>query len=353
MASEITPNENDHPGWRKYRPLARLALGTGIAATLILSVTFATLASTPPQDDCRPGQTWQFGICVDDDPDGPDLPDPPDVPDVPDVPERTLCAQNDPTALNIPCRYGDAVFVSEYDGYLRRMSESEAEMYAPHGTHGCDTCLHPGVWENYPEGWIYQLLRLAGSGYPPAWASRTPVWLPEGPEGPPPVDPAALAQEILDDMDLQPIEIGMAPATLEQRSDSMGLVGAPVWMWAVDPSPQTWGPLEESGSEQGVTVTVVAEVEHAVWDMGDGGSKTCSTPGQPYNEAMGVRDSPDCGYLYTRTSGDQSDQAYTVTATTIWAASWEASTGESGTLDVDPLTSSASVRIGERQLIEQ
>ncbi|WP_166345708.1 hypothetical protein [Phytoactinopolyspora limicola] len=255
-------------------------------------------------------------------------------------------------AINIPCRYGDYVFVTEYDGYLRRMSESEAEMFAPDGTHGCDTCLYPGVWENYPEGWMYELARLAGFGYPPAWASRTPVWLPDGPGGPP-VDPAVLAREILDDMDLQPIEIGMAPATLSQNPGSMGLVGAPVWMWAVDPSPQTWGPLEESGSEQGVTVTVVAEVEHAEWDMGDGGSTTCSTPGQPYHEAMGVRDSPDCGYLYTRTSRDESDQAYTVTATTMWAASWEASTGESGTLDVDPLTSSASVRIGERQLIEQ
>ncbi|NDL60203.1 hypothetical protein [Phytoactinopolyspora mesophila] len=230
------------------------------------------------------------------------------------------------------------------------MSEARIGSFEPGGDN------HHYWADNYPDGWIYEWRKLSGV-IPPAiaiWGERGHMWLAETPIGEAPRrDPAEIAREILDDMDLQPIEIGMAPATLSQNPGSMGLVGAPVWMWAVDPSPQTWGPLEESGSEQGVTVTVVAEVEHVEWDMGDGGSKTCGTPGQPYNEAMGVRDSPDCGYLYTRTSGDQSDQAYTVTASTMWAASWEASTGESGTLDVDPLTSSASVRIGERQLIEQ
>ncbi|PSL06068.1 hypothetical protein CLV30_103223 [Haloactinopolyspora alba] len=179
------------------------------------------------------------------------------------------------------------------------------------------------------------------------------MWLPSGPAAPEPVDPEALARQVLSGMNLEPVDIGMAPTPIEQDPDSMGLVGAPNWMWVRDPGPTTWGPLTDTGSEGAVTVTVAAQVDEAVWDMGDGSSVTCTSPGDPYDTAYGVRESPSCGHRYERTSRGQPDQAYAVSATTQWSVEWEASTGATGTLEVDPLTSTVHVRIGERQVIEQ
>ncbi|WP_051425888.1 hypothetical protein [Jiangella gansuensis] len=179
------------------------------------------------------------------------------------------------------------------------------------------------------------------------------MWLADAPgTDQPVVDPEAVAQSILDGMERRPVEIGMAPAPLDADSDSMGLVGAPVWMWVADAGPTTWGPLEESATVGGVTVTVTARVEHVRWSMGDGAEITCTTPGEPYRTSYGVRDSPSCGHRYERTSRGQPGTAYEVSATTTWTAQWSASTGVSGALDAGSLTSTAHVRIGERQVIE-
>ncbi len=194
--------------------------------------------------------------------------------------------------------------------------------------------------------------RKLNNWQPTYWGDRGYVWLADGPGEPPPVDPEEVAETILDGMDFEPVEIGLAPKPLEQNPESIGVVGAPVWMWVANEGPTTWGPLEESATVGGITVTVTASVDDIVWDMGDGGSRTCKTPGQEYHESFGVRDSPTCGYLYEHTSRDQPDTAYAVSATTNWSAEWSASTGASGELDVEPLTSTVHARIGERQAIE-
>ncbi|WP_163819638.1 hypothetical protein [Phytoactinopolyspora alkaliphila] len=312
------------------------------SAFLLAGVALPAAASNQPPDfECPDGHRWTGFGCEpeDDDTDR----------------ERTGCDQADPTVMNIPCRFGPFVWHQPHDSYLRALTQQEAAEFRDDGIYGCSGCLYDGLWQDYPLGWIYEWRKISGIIPPsdPVWGQVGFIWLADDPLGPPPVDPAALAQQILDDMDLQPIEIGMAPAPIDQRPDSLGLVGAPVWLWAVDPSPQTWGPVEDSMSEGGITVTVTAAVEEASWDTGDGSIRTCTDPGTAYRESLGVRESPNCGHTYQQTSRQHPDQAFTVTATTHWAASWEASTGESGTLDVDPLTSTARVRIGERQLIEQ
>ncbi|NDL60197.1 hypothetical protein [Phytoactinopolyspora mesophila] len=204
------------------------------------------------------------------------------------------------------------------------------------------------VWEgNYPQGAIYYCADMGLTFYGETylfWSESSPDEIA--------VDPEVLAYQALTSMQLGAIGVGMAPATLSRNPDSMGLVGAPVWMWAADPSPQTWGPNTASASAGSVSVTVTAAVEEVVWDMGDGASVTCSTPGEAFNEAKGVRESSDCGYRYQRTSRDQPEQGFTVTATTYWVAPWESNTGASGTISLE-LTATEQVRIGERQLIEQ
>ncbi|WP_053205024.1 hypothetical protein [Jiangella muralis] len=166
------------------------------------------------------------------------------------------------------------------------------------------------------------------------------------------VDPEAVAQQILEGMTFEAPEVGLAPRPLEDQADSIGLVGAPVWMWVANAGPTTWGPNEEAATVGGVTVTVAAVVESVTWDMGDGERVRCGSAGEAYAPRLGVRASPSCGHVYTETSGDQPGTAYVVTATANWTATWTASTGAEGTLEPPRPAATAHVRIGERQVIE-
>jgi hypothetical protein len=199
---------------------------------------------------------------------------------------------------------------------------------------------------------MYEWRKLDGVGGGIHWGAYGYMWLADSPAAPPVVDPAALAKVILDGMEFEPVDIGLAPMPLEQSPDSIGLVGAPVWMWVTNAGPSTWGPMEKSAGVGGITVTVRAWVENVVWDMGDGGSKTCTTTGEAYHVSYGVQNSPSCGYLYEHTSRHQLDTAYPVSATTNWVAEWTATTGASGTLEVQPQKATVHTRIGERQVIE-
>ncbi len=161
------------------------------------------------------------------------------------------------------------------------------------------------------------------------------------------IDPAVLAEMAFGELGLSPINIGMAP---EPASDSLGLVGLPVWMWADSPSPETVGPAGFSISAGPVNLTLTARVERIVWDMGDGTSVTCTTTGTPYEARFGAIPSPDCGHVYSSTSADQAGGAFSVTARSYWVAEWTTNTGLSGTMERQQ-TATEQVRIGESQVI--
>src|SRR5690606_8943951 len=317
---------------------SKLAL---LVAITIGSSVMVTPSASADEDDCPPGKVYIGFGCA----------DPPiDDDDDDDDDHSTGCAQQDPTVNPAPCEMEGYTFSPELDRYLRPLEAEQNERHRPPD----GDLVHLGYWTGPPnEGRMYEWRKLAGWGGGITWGSYGYMWLPSGPGEPEPVDPEELARVVLDGMDLEPISIGMAPKPVDQVADSMGLVGAPVWMWAQNPGPNTWGPITDSGSEGSVTVTVTAQVDHAEWDLGAGPTVTCDQPGNAIDTAFGVSESPACGQTYQQRSRDQPDQAYTVSATTHWTAEWEASTGETGTLDVDPLTSTAQVRIGERQLIEQ
>ncbi len=196
------------------------------------------------------------------------------------------------------------------------------------------------VWEgHFPAGHVYIATCLAAGGTGGGW-----LWLPTPPDGfgggP---SPATLAQRALDSMRLDGPAIGMAPGP-----GKTGLVGLPVWLWT-QVSASTWGPISASASIPGTTVTATARAVRIVWDMGDGHSVTCTNPGTPYATASGGGASPTCGYVYTRSSADQPDHAYAVTATTTWSVSWVGG-GQSGVLGTTRV-SRTSVRIGELQVL--
>ena len=207
--------------------------------------------------------------------------------------------------------------------------------------------LDAAVWQGNTDGAIYRFtyapdVTLPGNGGGEFWSATPPA----GPAAPP--DPAVLAQQAVDAMQLQAIEIGIVPET---TPGSMGLVGLPTWMWVEQLSENTYGPISRTVAAGGVSVTATAEVDSILWSMGDGQTVTCTTPGTPYADSYGRQGSPDCGHTYTRTSADQPGGAYTVAATSSWSITW-AGGGQAGTIDDISFTQEAQVQIGELQVIQ-
>jgi predicted outer membrane repeat protein len=163
---------------------------------------------------------------------------------------------------------------------------------------------------------------------------------------PDPVNPATLAQIALSQLNLKAIDIGIVP---EADADHTGLVGLPVWMWVENPGPTTFGPNSATASGGGISVTATAQVDRIVWDMGDGTTVTCTTPGTPYADSYGDRSSPDCGHRYERTSVSKPGGVYEVTATSYWTVTW-AGGGATGTIPLQ-LSNNAQIRVGELQVI--
>lgn len=166
---------------------------------------------------------------------------------------------------------------------------------------------------------------------------------PAGP-APAPVDPAVLAKEAIEQMQLG------APAIRMSAPPDRGFVGVPVWLW-VERGPTKTGPQTESAAAGQVTVTATASVERTEWTMGPPREAViCRGPGTPWAGQSGM--SPDCGYVYEqrslpeRTSGSG---RWPITATNVWTVEWSGG-GASGSETVR-LSSDASLAVGEIQVV--
>jgi len=100
-----------------------------------------------------------------------------------------------------------------------------------------------------------------------------------------------------------------------------------------------------------LTVTATGRAARITWNMGDGTTVTCSNPGTAYKPSYADSASPNCGYVYKKSSRYQSGGRYTITATTRWNVTWSGG-GRSGTVTVDR-TTTTSVRIDELQVVVQ
>ena len=161
---------------------------------------------------------------------------------------------------------------------------------------------------------------------------------------PPAVDPGQLAREILARIQLQRVTIGITP-----NPGHTGVLGLPTYLWVADPGPHTLGPITDSATERGVTVTLTARVSEVVWDLGDGTTVRCLGAGTPYQDSFGARPSPTCGHIYARPSTSRPGGVFPVAATAVWDVAWTGG-GESGQLPFD-VTSRTTVRIGEVQAL--
>lgn len=122
------------------------------------------------------------------------------------------------------------------------------------------------------------------------------------------------------------------------------IVRWPVQLWLAG----GWEPQSATASAAGLSATVTAKPQRVTWTMGDGGSVSCSTAGRPATQSG----TSGCSYTYQGSSAGKPGDAYRVSATVTFAASWTATDGTSG--DLGPLTSpagSVSVQVGEVQAV--
>lgn len=157
------------------------------------------------------------------------------------------------------------------------------------------------------------------------------------------VDPQALAAQARNTLALPTPEIRLNPAPPQDQ-----LVHLATWMWLAN-----WAPASSQASVPGVTVTVAAQPERVIWDMGNGDQVACAGPGTPYdtNQPEEAQHS-GCTYTYRRSSAGRPNQSYVVTATVEWSATWSVvGAPGGGSLPGLRRSSSVPVRVAEIQAI--
>lgn len=148
------------------------------------------------------------------------------------------------------------------------------------------------------------------------------------------------------------LELRKPKVFMTPSEGKLGLVGLPVWLWIDASDPHRWSRegVEKTLKVGDVQVTVTAYSTSVTWDMGDGHSKECKNPGRAYTPADGSKESPLCGYKYTKNSGSQPENKYTVTATVNWKA-YYVDGGQRYELSDLAGASSTTARVGELQVI--
>ncbi len=224
---------------------------------------------------------------------------------------------------SVPCRSSRGYWSNERQCYIRPMQPPPFKS-SP-------------LWEGHTDGAVYECVRVAGQVTVSVrfWSKTAPA----APAAPP--DPAVVARTVVRQMQLRAIRIGMAPEDADGR---FGIVGLPAWMWVADRDAHTFGPMVRSASVGGTSVTAIARVDRIVWAMGDGGAVSCRSAGVPFADGDGGRESPDCGYTYTRQG------RYTVRATSHWTVTWTSNSGAGGTIPLD-FTATRILDVGEIQVV--
>lgn len=193
-------------------------------------------------------------------------------------------------------------------------------------------------WQGHTDGSLWACVREQGYDEGKHLVTEW-VWLPGEPDTVV-IDPVTLAYRAIATMNLAPPLLKTAPDT-----DQIGLVNMPVWMW-VTKTENTWGPIVRSASVPGLSVTATAQVKAINWSMGDGTTIRCDGPGTPYDESMGIKDSPDCGHRYAKTSKKLPTCKYSLTATAQWEITWQSNLGDTGEISTTQ-EAATQLRIGE------
>jgi hypothetical protein len=158
---------------------------------------------------------------------------------------------------------------------------------------------------------------------------------------PPVVSPAVLARQARNSLRLPTVAIDMNPPGDQ-------LVNLQVWL-ALDPA--SWKAQSATASVPGVSVTATARPVQVTWSMGDGSTRTCDGPGTAWTSGTNpAQASPDCGYVYRRSSAGAPGGTYTVTVTVTWQVTW-AGAGQTGTVPGLETTGQMQTRVQESQAV--
>ncbi|BCB80793.1 hypothetical protein GCM10022251_00700 [Phytohabitans flavus] len=222
-------------------------------------------------------------------------------------------------------------------------------------------CFDPVFgWFNQSDECYYKLTEpqlppRPGGGADGAWYTptclagvQTPQWFDDAPAGvEPPPDPETLARSALAE-----ITLGTPDLQIKPDPNGAGLVGLPVWLW-VGKGSDTWGPISNDAEERGLRVEITASVTNLTFDLGDGGPPiSCPGGGTPYPKGA-TGPSPDCGYVFTKSSKQQPGQKFTITATTSWTVEWTSSSGVTGTIGPETRQATVGIRINELQVVTE
>lgn len=252
------------------------------------------------------------------------------------TPGPTVCSWDnyDGKNVEVPCRTGDGVWSNQRECYIA---------IAPDQPPGPPGSSPDGAWYGCaarPAG-VCNTALLIRDCYSVTFWSDTP------PPGIDTLTPAQAAQRLISTFQLQGVNIGFAPNPNILGSKSY--VGVPIWMWVNNPTPLSYGPYTETATLGGQTITATAQVTSILWNMGDGTTVPCGSPGTEFRVAYGAIDSPTCGYRYSTTSDDQPGGRFTVTATSQWSVTWTGG-GQNGTIPLTA-TSNSNVDINELQAV--
>ncbi|MGF1425029.1 hypothetical protein [Kitasatospora sp. LaBMicrA B282] len=200
---------------------------------------------------------------------------------------------------------------------------------------------HQGQWYELDCGGT---LPQGGFGSTPLTGG--PLWTDFGEQKPTdqplPVDPAVLAQQAVEKLELPAPAVRMSPS-----EKSPQVVGVPSWLW-VDAA--SWAPVHSSVEVPGVEVQATAKPSSVTWDLGDGTDPVdCAGPGTPYGPGSEPdAASPDCGHTFSRPSAGEPGGAFQVVVTAHWSVAWSGA-GRGGSFPDLTARSVVQVRVVEVQ----
>ena len=230
----------------------------------------------------------------------------------------------------VPCNTGLGSWNSRSNTWCRRLPVQPS--------------LSDPVWAGRTDGAIYECTRTMFDGIPDPSATVL-VWRADGstPDAPPPPDPEQMAYDLLARLNLEAPRLGIFPKPVEENPGSVTLVGWNMWLWVDSPNASTWGPISDTASQSGYSISLSAAVDRIEWDMGNGDKVTCDL-GTPWQrDKTSNQPSPTCGYQYS-TMG-----IYTITGTAHWSVHWSG-IGQSGTISL-PLSRTATIKVAEYQVL--
>ena len=181
--------------------------------------------------------------------------------------------------------------------------------------------------------WFYKVCNASSDG---ALLSSNPlVFVPDP-------SPEALRQQALRHMSLPAPAVETSPP-----ADKLQLVNLETWLSVGG----AWETQTSTAAVPGVSVTVTAQPQRVVWDMGTGDTVVCDGPGATYDSSRpDAGQEPPCSYRWPRSSAGEPDGAFHVTATVQWGVSWTV-TGAPGGGPLPAMQQSTvrAMRVGEAQ----